>query len=69
MGKFILGTVIIIVGLVAIGFRDKLVRNSIEYQNRAFGFHFGEEEIKAGKRTAPIIGVACIIMGLWVFWS
>lgn len=64
MEKVILGSITIIIGCIIIIFRDRFVCSSIEFQNRAFGFHFGEKEIKAGKRSAPIIGVAFIIMGV-----
>lgn len=64
MERVIAGMIAIVVGLAIIIFSKRFVRNSIEFQNKAFGFHFGDKEIKAGDRSAPFIGIAFIVMGI-----
>lgn len=54
----------VIAGSLAIIFRSWLAHNMIEMQNRVWGFHFGEREIKAGKILLPIWGVCAVDVGL-----
>lgn len=56
MYDIILAAVLIVIGYCIIKFRKRFVKSSIEYQNRVFGFHFGEKEIKSGEGAAPFIG-------------
>jgi hypothetical protein len=63
MERIIVGIVSVAAGVTIIILRRKFVRYSIAFQNKTFGFHFGEKDIKAGDRAAPIIGLAFIILG------
>lgn len=63
MERIIIGLVAIAVGCAIIIFRKKFVRYGVSFQNKMFGFHFGEREIKAGDRSAPVIGLAFIALG------
>lgn len=60
----IIGIISILAGSLAIIFRSRLANNLVEFQNRVWGFHFGEKEIKANKILLPLFGVCAIAIGL-----
>jgi len=62
--EHIVGIITILAGSLAIIFRSRLANNMIEFQNRVWGFNFGEREIKAGEIWLPIFGVCAIVFGL-----
>ena len=62
--EHIVGTISVVVGSLAIIFRTWLARDFVEFQNRFWGFHFVEREIKANRILLPIFGVCAIIFGL-----
>jgi hypothetical protein len=59
----VIGLILVLAGCATIIFRKSFVKDSIDFQNKRFGFHFGKSEIKAGQRVAPFLGIALIIMG------
>jgi hypothetical protein len=65
MDRIIVGIVAITAGVILIIFKQKFIRDSIGFQNKAFGFHFGQKEIDAGLRLAPMFGIVFIAMGIF----
>jgi hypothetical protein len=61
--QIIIGFIAIVAGCASIIFKKQIVRYSITFQNRTFGFHFGEREIKASEKVAPFIGLFFITIG------
>jgi hypothetical protein len=60
---------LISLGLIAAGSlllitHDRYARYVIKYQNKAWGFHFGEREIKASKFVIIFVGFALIVWGV-----
>ena len=66
MENIIVGIVTISAGLYCILNRKKFSREIVADQNKYFGFHFGEKEIKRGYRFLPIFGVLLIILGILI---
>ena len=64
MDQLIIGTIAILAGCLIMLFGKRLVRSDVENQNKTFGFHFGKNEVKAGKRAIPLIGLIFIVIGL-----
>ena len=67
--EHIVGIICVIVGCLAIIFRTWLAGAFVEFQNKFWGFHFGEREIKANKILLPILGVCAIAIGLLFFFQ
>ena len=64
MNQFMIGIIAIVAGSAVIIFRKRLVRESITFQNKVFGFRFGEKEVKMGDWLAPLAGAGFIITGI-----
>ncbi len=66
----------IILGFIAVVFGLFLLKNysfwakwTIEQQNRFWGFHFGDREIRFVEMGAILMGLIFIIIGLLVFFQ
>jgi hypothetical protein len=64
MENFLSGLILIVIGVFLIAFREWVSKKTIESQNRTWSFHFGEQEIRATKYLAVIVGIGFIILGL-----
>jgi hypothetical protein len=53
-----------IVALLMIFFRDRLARLTIDFQNSAWGFHYGEREIIATKFVCVVVGCFVILLDI-----
>lgn len=63
MERTIVGIITIVAGFALIIFKEKFIRDSIAYQNKTFGFHFGEKEVNVGRWYVPLAGLVFIIIG------
>jgi hypothetical protein len=64
MNNVISGFGIILVGIIVICFRKKFAKSMVTIQNKSFGFHFGDKEIKANEWLLPFFGVLAIVIGI-----
>lgn len=54
----------IIIGIVLILVRRQYAEQTMDFQNRTFGFNFGEKEIYASERALILIGFVLILVGV-----
>lgn len=64
MQEKIIGIISIAVGCLVIIVRKSFARRIIEDQNRAWGFHFGDRDVKVTGYILIIIGTVAIVFGL-----
>ena len=58
------GFVLIIAGIAAFIFRKPFARNSVEQQNKTWGFHLGHEEIRSSERGIVLWSLITIVWGI-----
>lgn len=58
------GMAMLVAGVAMILFRKQLARSSVEYQNKNFGFHFKEKEIKGSSLACIIVGGVTVVTGI-----
>ncbi len=61
--NIIIGTIMVVAGVGLIIFREKFAQEAVSFQNKAFGFRFGQRTIDIGKLA--IIPFSMII----IFWG
>jgi hypothetical protein len=66
MSNLTSGIVLIAIGGAAIIFRKWFIRESLDAQNRMFGFRYGKNSTKLNNMLAPIMGLIFIICGILV---
>lgn len=64
--QFIVGSIIIIIGAAAIIFRKPYARYLVSYQNKTFGFKFGESQVTSGRFVIIIVGTVSMIVGILI---
>lgn len=64
MKDIVVEIVSIIFGAFIVINRSQWSRKAIEFQNKKFGFHFGEKEVRATVFVYLLVGSAFIIMGI-----
>lgn len=73
MENIIRGIILIAVGCAAAVFRKEFVDISFAFQHRAFGFKFGEKEIRANELFVLLTGLLFITLGilslLGIIWN
>jgi hypothetical protein len=62
--RVIVGTLLIIAGFAIVVFRLWLARDTITFQNKTFGYKFGEKEIRATIYLNFLIGALFIVIGV-----
>lgn len=67
--EHIVGAISLLAGILAIVFRVRLAIHFVEVQNRVWGFHFGEREVKANIIVLCIAGASAIVIGLLAFFQ
>lgn len=56
--------IFILVGVIAVVFRNKLAQGYVKFQNSNFGFHFGERTIRFNVMLNIIGGILFIAVGI-----
>lgn len=58
------GTILLAAGCTLIIIRKRFARDGVAFQNKAFGLHFGEKEIKVNEWLSLLIGSIFIVLGI-----
>lgn len=58
----VLDFISVLIAITAILHRKKIARDVIEYQNRTWGFHFGEREIRASEFVIVVTGITIVLL-------
>ena len=66
MNKILFGLLAITAGSYIVVFRSRRARYDIEFQNKTFGFHFGEKDIRRTTYVYAVIGIALVGMGIMI---
>ncbi len=67
MEETVVGLISMIVGFLMVVFHKRFGRLTVEFQNRFWGFHFGDREARASGIIAIIVGAWFIIVGFLAF--
>ncbi len=59
--------IMIVIGLIAICFRKRLAKYFVDEQNKTWGIHLGEKEIKANEWLLPFLGGIAVVSGILIF--
>ncbi len=62
------GLFCLIIGSLAIIFRNFFSRNAMRFQNKVWGFKYGEDEIFLTKIGAISIGIIFIVIGIFAIF-
>lgn len=63
MEEIIVGLFSILIGCLMVVFHKPFARFSVKHQNKFWGFHFGDREVKATGIISMIVGIGFIIFG------
>lgn len=66
MGDILVGIMVIVVGVLMIRYRWQQSRHAMEFQNKVFGFNFGERDIRISTYIYIIGGIYSIAWGILV---
>jgi hypothetical protein len=64
MESIVVGTVSVIVGIALVVFNERFARFAMAEQNRVWGFHFGEREVRITRYIAVLCGLVFVILGV-----
>lgn len=61
--NIIRGAILLTIGCTLIATRKKFARDGVAFQNKAFGLHFGEKEIRVNEWLSLLIGFILALVG------
>jgi hypothetical protein len=64
MGRIVIGVWLLAAAFLVVAFRKICARQCIEWQNKSWGFHFGERSIRASEVVITAFGILWIIFAL-----
>ncbi|MBI4743377.1 MAG: hypothetical protein HY776_00885 [Actinobacteria bacterium] len=64
MNDLTTGIISVIIGFILLVFRKPLALIDVKLQNKTWGFHFGEKEIRMSEGGNIIVGIAFITIGI-----
>ena len=53
----------VLVGIILLVFHNRLAKGIAEYQNRQFGFHFGEGIVRLNRIISIFVGILFLTVG------
>jgi hypothetical protein len=64
MQNIIYGIVGLLFGVVLLFFNRRFMAVYVEFQNKLWGYHFSDEQIKDGRFVCVIVGAGFLLVGI-----